>query len=636
MIVPLSRRLATSAATAAPALYRLARLSLSRFYATAGAAQPQLEFDYYSSTSKDGGNRLGGAAAAMADTEGAVPSRGVQWAFIGSPRANRRVYAETLSKLLEVPCISMAGLVRQELNPRSSLYKQIANAVNRGALVPEDIIFGLLANRGETGFILDGVPRSQIQAEILDQLVEIDLVVNFKFPEDYLCHDGGAWKGKIKTFYEQSKQLEDYYLKQRKLLNFQVSVAPWETWQGLLEALHLQHINAGYSSRTDQSDEALVVCGDRSMGTGITIWDMETGDRIMHIPTCASPAHGMCCLRRQFLVASQVNKHGSVGGGAIFTWPLNKPQQPLRSYPIEAIGPLACTLDGLYLAGGSPSGNAYLWEVTSGRLLKTWRAHRKTLKCLMMVSSVCEDSGKQSSLLHYSSEHKSSITGFVTTSGSANPAFISSSLDSTCKAWDLVCGRLIQTQQYPVGIAAILLHPSEQVLYAGSLDGRIFVTVLDIGPAGDPFVVADDQSAALEGHKVSSLFRVSVLDKCSQPTTSSNGVITRLHSCSVPKAHSTYINFRSAASLDQQILEMETPAAMQMKVETNMDHRAWAIRMTNHVMEMNKHLQSRLLDLMQIRVFRTRDTDLTTAIKNKKLKIESPALEVEKVSKSPG
>lgn len=45
------------------------------------------------------------------------------------------------------------------------------NAVNQGKLVPEDIIFGLLSkrleegySRGETGFILDGIPRTRIQA----------------------------------------------------------------------------------------------------------------------------------------------------------------------------------------------------------------------------------------------------------------------------------------------------------------------------------------------------------------------------------------------------------------------------------------------------------------------------------------
>ena len=48
---------------------------------------------------------------------------------------------------------------------------QIANAVNEGKLVPEEIIFALLSKRleegycrGETGFILDGIPRTRMQA----------------------------------------------------------------------------------------------------------------------------------------------------------------------------------------------------------------------------------------------------------------------------------------------------------------------------------------------------------------------------------------------------------------------------------------------------------------------------------------
>lgn len=58
---------------------------------------------------------------------------------------------------------------------------QIANAVNQGKLVPEDIMFGLLSKRledgyckGETGFILDGIPRTQIQAvksEVLHHMI---------------------------------------------------------------------------------------------------------------------------------------------------------------------------------------------------------------------------------------------------------------------------------------------------------------------------------------------------------------------------------------------------------------------------------------------------------------------------------
>lgn len=68
----------------------------------------------------------------------------------------------------------------------------------------------------------------------------------------------------------------------------------------------------------------------------------------------------------------------------------------------------------------------------------------------------------------------------------------------------------------------------------------------------------------------------------------------------------------------------QTPAAMQMKVETSMDHRTWARRMTNHVMEMNRDLQSRLLDSIQIRLLLASGNDSRATGKSKKLKIESP------------
>jgi hypothetical protein len=43
------------------------------------------------------------------------------------------------------------------------------------------------------------------------------------------------------------------------------------------------------------------------------------------------------------------------------------------------------------------------------------------------------DSGSLPSLLHYSSEHRSSVTGLLNTSGSSSSVLVSSSLDGTCK-----------------------------------------------------------------------------------------------------------------------------------------------------------------------------------------------------------
>ncbi|XP_021775923.1 probable adenylate kinase 7, mitochondrial [Chenopodium quinoa] len=246
--------------------------------AAAASAAAQLQFDYdddFNPTSPSP------TPATALGSDASRPFRGVHWVFIGNPYAKKHIYADMISKLLHVPRISISTLLRQDLNPHSPLYKQIAEAVNRGKLVPESIIFGLLLKRledghyrGENGFILDGIPRTRLQAEILDQLVDIDLVVNFKCSEDHLKSAGSPADStvprertkssfsnfnkdtedsqpKVSAFYrEQMQYLEDYYQSQKKLIDFQVGKAPGETWKGLLAALHLPHTNAVHSSRT--------------------------------------------------------------------------------------------------------------------------------------------------------------------------------------------------------------------------------------------------------------------------------------------------------------------------------------------------------------------------------------------------
>ncbi|KAI7733939.1 hypothetical protein M8C21_005325 [Ambrosia artemisiifolia] len=227
------------------------RLAVSR-RSYGSAAQLQYDYDddedYYCHNDSQ---------SEMEDSLGSVSGRGVQWVVMGDPFTNRQMYAEKLSQLLKVPHISMGSLVRQELNPRSSLYKQIADAVNQGKLVPEEVIFGLLSKRleegfyrGETGFILDGIPRTRTQAEVLDQLADIDLVLNFKSTEACLQKKHlGHYQDIHSVHKSMNKPLEDYYNKQKKLLNFNVAGAPGETWKGLLAALHLQHVNALSSSQ---------------------------------------------------------------------------------------------------------------------------------------------------------------------------------------------------------------------------------------------------------------------------------------------------------------------------------------------------------------------------------------------------
>ena len=54
-----------------------------------------------------------------------------------------------------------------------------------------------------------------------------------------------------------------------------------------------------------------------------------------------------------------------------------------RSFCMERMSALAATPDGAYLAAGGASGTVYLWEVASGRLLRSWPAHYKvSRRCL--------------------------------------------------------------------------------------------------------------------------------------------------------------------------------------------------------------------------------------------------------------
>lgn len=99
-------------------------VSLSRAYGSAAAVQ--LDFDYYYCDNEEE-QRGNGKRRAMEESEEGCDrvGRGVQWVVIGDPVARRHVYAERLSKLLDVPHISMGTLVRQELHPHSALYKQV-------------------------------------------------------------------------------------------------------------------------------------------------------------------------------------------------------------------------------------------------------------------------------------------------------------------------------------------------------------------------------------------------------------------------------------------------------------------------------------------------------------------------------
>ena len=106
--------------------------------------------------------------------------------LLGAPGAGKGTQAELLREKLQIPTISTGNMLREAMANGSELGKQVKQYMESGALVPDDVILSIVAERVaqpdcKNGFILDGVPRTLVQAEALDAKgVRIDRVVSLE------------------------------------------------------------------------------------------------------------------------------------------------------------------------------------------------------------------------------------------------------------------------------------------------------------------------------------------------------------------------------------------------------------------------------------------------------------------------
>ncbi|RCV10894.1 hypothetical protein SETIT_2G144800v2, partial [Setaria italica] len=278
----------------------------------------------------------------------------------------------------------------------------------------------------------------------------------------------------------------------------------------------------------DGEDEVvLVVCGEEC--DAAPMFDINTGEEILRMHDCLAPPSGLACVAGCLLATSRPDKDQLVFGGAIYFWDLNKIQETNKSCIGEGIGPITCSRDGIYLVGGAHSGNAYIWEVTTGALLKCWRAHKSCISCLsfsqdssLIISgseegtvhvwcmiSLFQAEGPQAReavnyCLDFSDtvEHEASITGILTILGGPCPMLITSSLDSSCKISELLSGRLLGMLTLFSPITTTVIDPSEQLLICGSSDAAIYVTGINgIGMQYTTKMLSQDDCHVLYGHK---------------------------------------------------------------------------------------------------------------------------------------
>ena len=110
--------------------------------------------------------------------------------LLGAPGAGKGTQAEMLLERLSIPSISTGNMLREAMKNGTDLGKQVKSCMDSGALVPDQLVLGIVAERTAqpdcaNGFILDGVPRTLAQAEALDKMgVRIDQVVSFELSDE--------------------------------------------------------------------------------------------------------------------------------------------------------------------------------------------------------------------------------------------------------------------------------------------------------------------------------------------------------------------------------------------------------------------------------------------------------------------
>ena len=106
--------------------------------------------------------------------------------LLGAPGAGKGTQAELLVKKLSIPAISTGNMLREAIANGTELGKKAKQYMDEGALDPDELILGIVADRVAqadcaNGFILDGVPRTLAQAVALDMRgVKIDHVVSIE------------------------------------------------------------------------------------------------------------------------------------------------------------------------------------------------------------------------------------------------------------------------------------------------------------------------------------------------------------------------------------------------------------------------------------------------------------------------
>ena len=184
--------------------------------------------------------------------------------MLGAPGAGKGTQAQILSDKFGIPSISTGAIIRGAIKNETPTGKLAKDYIAKGELVPDDVVIGIIKERlsesdCDSGFILDGFPRTIPQAEALYAMgIDIDKVVDIEVDDDQIikrlsgrrecpvcgatyhiennptkdgrtcdkCHaqlvtrkddNPETIKSRLDVYHSQTEPLKDFYAKKNKL-----------------------------------------------------------------------------------------------------------------------------------------------------------------------------------------------------------------------------------------------------------------------------------------------------------------------------------------------------------------------------------------------------------------------------------
>lgn len=115
---------------------------------------------------------------------------------MGPPGAGKGTQAESIVAEYKIPHIATGDIFREAVANKTELGMKAKEYMDAGQLVPDEVTIGIVRERlaqkdCEKGFLLDGFPRTLVQAEALDRIMRemgkrIEMVINITVPQEIL------------------------------------------------------------------------------------------------------------------------------------------------------------------------------------------------------------------------------------------------------------------------------------------------------------------------------------------------------------------------------------------------------------------------------------------------------------------